>query len=306
MCSSNPNVEFLRITAPSAVSDRIELALEQLAESSSSWQPVGSDHVVYEAYFETVEDAARAANALTIQLMDWTGGVKDWTIEQEPLPARDWSNAWKEFFHVDRVSRRIVTKPTWEPYSPQEGDCVIELDPGMSFGTGQHETTRGCLRFLDSLTATAGSTPMSFLDLGCGSGILSIAAAKLGCRPVHAIDIDEDAVRIARENIEANACGPVVSVATGDVAQLAPARVADIVAANILAPVLIEHAAVIGAAVASAGHLLLAGILTSQYPGVRAAYQAIGFQECEIATDGEWTCGRFRNPARAQSDTPRP
>lgn len=303
MCSSNPDVEILRITAPSAVSDRIELALEQLAESSSSWQSVSSDHVVYEAYFETVEDAARAANALTIQLMDWTGGVKDWTIEQEPLPAKDWSNAWKEFFHVDRVSRRIVTKPTWEPYTPQPDDCVIELDPGMSFGTGQHETTRGCLRFLDSLTATAGSTPMSFLDLGCGSGILSIAAAKLGCQPVHAIDIDGDAVRIARENIAANGCGQTISAATGDVAQLAPVPMFDIVAANILAPVLIEHAAVIGTAVADGGHLLLAGILTSQFPDVRAAYRAIGFNECEVVSEGEWTCGRFQKPRSMAGST---
>jgi len=301
MCSSNQNVETLRVTVPSAVSDRIELALEQLAESSSSWQSVASDNVVYEAYFETVEDAARAANALTIQLMDWTGGMTGWNVTQEPLPAKDWSNAWKEFFHVDRVSRRIVTKPTWEPYTPQPGDCVIELDPGMSFGTGQHETTRGCLRFLDSLTAAAGANTMSFLDLGCGSGILSIAAAKLGCRPVRAIDIDEDAVRIARENIEANGCGRIISSATGDVAQLAAPPMFDIVAANILAPVLIEHAAVIGTAVADGGHLLLAGILTSQFPDVRAAYLAIGFNECEIVVEGEWTCGRFQKPPRAGS-----
>ena len=292
--------ESLRITAPAAFAEQIELALEQLAESSSCWQSTSSDRVIYDAYFETAEDAARASNALTMQLMDWTGGDRDWVIEREPLPARDWSNAWKEFFHVDRVSRRIVTKPTWEPYTAQPGDCVIEIDPGMSFGTGQHETTRGCLRFLDKLTAVEDALPMSFLDLGCGSGILAIAAAKLGCAPVRAIDIDEDAVRIARENIAANGCSRIVSTATGDVALLPPEPSYEMVAANILAPVLIEHAAVIGAAVAGGGHLLLAGILTTQYPDVRAAYLAVGFDELELATEGEWTCGLYRKHFRPE------
>lgn len=287
--------ELLRITVPATVADLLEPALELLAESFSCWQSAASENVVFEAYFKTPENAAQAAKALTAQLQDWTGG-RNWTLQQDPLPASDWSNTWKAFFHVDRVSHRIVTKPTWEPYVPKQGDCVIELDPGMSFGTGQHETTRGCLRFLDSLTAKAGQTSLSFLDLGCGSGILSIAAAKLGCTPVRAIDNDEDAVRIARENIEINGCSQGITAAVGDVAMLPPEPCYEIVAANILAPVLIEHAAPIGAAVARGGHLLLAGILTTQYPAVRTAYLAMGFRELELATEGEWTCGHFLKP----------
>lgn len=297
MYSPEDSIETLRITAPSEFVERLEFALERLAESSSCWQPASSDRAVIEAYFECAEDADRASVALTAQLMALTGGSSLWTIERETLPAKDWSNAWKAFFHIDRVSKRIVTKPTWEPYTPQPGDCVIELDPGMSFGTGQHETTRGCLRFLDRLTLGM-TRPASFLDLGCGSGILSIAAAKLGCQPVHAIDIDEDSVFIARKNLAANDCSDLATVALGDVAHLAEPRRYGIVAANILAPILIEHAAVIADTVAPGGHLLLAGILSAQYTGVRNAYLPLGIQECEITAEGEWTSACWQKPVQ--------
>ncbi len=294
MCSDNQNelTDLLRMTVPADCAERLELALEHLALSSSSWQPVDSDRIVYEAYFENSEDAARAANALTIQLMDCTGGMDGWSLTQETVPAEDWANTWKAFFHVERVSDRIVTKPSWEPYHEQPGDCVIELDPGMSFGTGQHETTRGCLRFIDLLTAQSNRS-LSFLDLGCGSGILSIAAAKLGCQPLDAIDNDPDAVAIAKENIMHNGVADCIRVSTGDVAWLENMGRYDLVAANILAPVLIKHAASISATVENGGHLLLAGILTTQYPDVLHAYHALGFHEEEHVNDGEWTSGRL-------------
>lgn len=295
MYSPEDSIETLRITAPAEFVERLEFALERLAESSSCWQPASSDRAVIEAYFECAEDADRASVAMTAQLMELTGGCSRWSIERETLPAKDWSNAWKAFFHVDRVSQRIVTKPTWESYKPQPGDCVIELDPGMCFGTGQHETTRGCLRYLDRLTVGM-PRPASFLDLGCGSGILSIAAAKLGCQPVRALDIDEDSVIIARENVATNGCADHVTVALGDVAQLAEPRRYDIVAANILAPVLIEHASAIADSVALGGHLLLAGILTTQYMDVRKAYLPLGLQECEINAEGEWTSACWQKP----------
>jgi len=295
MYSAEDSIETLRITAPAEFAERLEFALERLAESSSCWQPASSDRAVIEAYFECAEDADRASVALTAQLMELTGGNSLWTIDRETLPAKDWSNAWKAFFHVERVSQRIVTKPTWEPYTPQPGDCVIEIDPGMSFGTGQHETTRGCLRFLDRLTVGR-PQPASFLDLGCGSGILSIAAAKLGCRPVRAIDIDEDSVTIAGENIASNGCAEHVTVGIGDVARLDEPQRYDIVAANILAPILIEHATAIADTVAPGGHLLLAGILTTQYIAVRNAYLPLGMQESEINAEGEWTSARWQKP----------
>ncbi len=294
--SSTENVtETLRIAAPSALTERLEFSLERLAQSSSCWQPVDSDQVIIEAYFETAEDAARASNALTMQLMDWTGGTTGWSITQTALPEKDWSQAWKAFFHVDRVSERIVIRPSWEPYTPTPGDCVIQIDPGMSFGTGQHETTRGCLRFLDTLLSGGLPVPPpGFLDLGCGSGILAMAAAKLGCQPVLALDIDEEAVAIAAENIAINGCQDRIRVTTGDVACLALEHPFEIVAANILAPVLIEHAASIAAAVAQGGTLLLAGILSTQYEAVRAAYLPLGFEECQSVPDGEWTSGQLR------------
>ncbi len=278
--------ERLRITAPAALAERLELALAALAHAYSSWQPAGSDQGVYEAYFECADDATRAANRLTHQLTDWTGSDA-WRIVQESMPTQDWAHAWKAFFHVERVSRRIIVRPSWESYTAAPGDCVITLDPGMSFGTGQHETTRGCLRFLDMLTD--GPDVKSFLDLGCGSGILAIAAALLGCQPVAALDIDPEAVTSTLANRRVNACTETVSVRLGDVATPGGGPDFDIVAANILAPVLIEHAMGIAHRVTPGGHLLLAGILTGQYPAVRDAYLPLGFDEIGTINDGEWT-----------------
>jgi ribosomal protein L11 methyltransferase len=138
------------------------------------------------------------------------------------------------------------------------------------------------------------SKTKSFLDLGCGSGILSIAASKLGFCPVTAIDIDPDSVRIAAENFEANGIAELIQVSEGDVSRLELNQTYDIVTANILAVVLLANAEKIAATVNSGhGYLLLAGILTEQYPTVRDAYTKLGFKEIENTTEKEWTSGYF-------------
>ena len=159
----------------------------------------------------------------------------------------------------------------------------------MSFGTGNHATTQACLQFLDTL-ATA-DTCRSVLDMGCGSGILAIAARQLGFEQVAGFDNDLDAVAIAKENAADNGAGVVVEVC--DLAQ--NTRRADIVVANILAPVLIEHAVAIAAAVnvGPQGALILSGILDTQYAAVRAAYEVQGFAEQRSLLIGEWRSGWF-------------
>ena len=290
-------IECLRVTAPAPLADPLELALEAMDAPCARWCPAGSGQVVVEAYFETRDDAARAANALRLQLVA-RAPADAWAIEQESRPARDWEHAWKAFFHVERVSPRIVIRPSWETYEAGPEDCVIEMDPGMSFGTGQHETTRACLRFLDTLTAACPpGCPPGFLDIGCGSGILAIAAARLGCRHVAAYDIDPDAVRIATANIALNGCRDRVSAAVGDAAALETTGPFGIVAANILAPVLVALAPAISRHVAAGGHLLLAGMLNEQYPGVAAAYRPLGFEETGAITEKEWTSACLRRNA---------
>jgi len=205
------------------------------------------------------------------------------------LPEQDWAESWKRFFRVQRVSERIVICPSWEPYEPHPGDCVVDLDPGMSFGTGNHATTQACLEFLDALARE--NACRSVLDMGCGSGILAIAARKLGFVEVAAFDNDPDAVAIARENAADNGAGVVFALC--DLAH--NTRQADIVVANILGPVLIDHAGVIAAAVkpGGPGALILSGILDTQYAAVRAAFEAQGFVEQRRLLIGEWRSGLF-------------
>lgn len=202
----------------------------------------------------------------------------------------DWSESWKRFFKTMRVSPRLVVRPPWEEYQARDGEHVIVLDPGMSFGTGKHATTRTCLEFIDEL---AGDNPeRDFLDIGCGSGILSIAAAKLGFHPVSGIDIDGDAVRIAAENAAAN--DAKAAFFTEDLSKCE--RRACVVVANVLAPVLIEHARQVAGCVMDDGcgsALVLSGILDTQYPAVREAYGACGFVERRSVLDGEWRSGVF-------------
>jgi ribosomal protein L11 methyltransferase len=208
-------------------------------------------------------------------------------FERSALEPSDWAESWKRFFHVERVSPRIVVRPVWEEYSAAPGECVIAVDPGMSFGTGKHATTRACLRLLDAL---ADELPgASFLDMGCGSGILAIGAAKLGFTDVRGFDIDPECVRIAGENAAVNGCTIPFYEAGVD----RPHPQAAVAAANILAPVLIEFAGAIAASVAPGGRLVLSGILDAQYAAVRERFEREGFTQVRSVLVEEWRSGDF-------------
>ena len=207
----------------------------------------------------------------------------------------NWAEAWKKYFRPFRASRRLVIKPSWEEYQPKPTEIVLDFDPGMCFGTGQHGTTQAILQFLDDLEAELG--PVSFLDAGSGSGILTLAAAKLGYQPLAAFDYDPEAVARTRENLEkAGVTG--IPVTCEDVATFTPANPYRVVAANILASVLVAHAPHIASLVCGdptqPSYLLLAGILTEQYAKVKETYEALGFRQCRQATLGEWTSGLFQ------------
>jgi ribosomal protein L11 methyltransferase len=195
------------------------------------------------------------------------------------VPDDDWMFAYRRHFKTELVSPRILVQPEWEELA------VIKFDPGMAFGTGKHETTKACLQYIDECAAEGGS----FLDMGCGSGILSIAAAKLGYGPVVGFDVDREAVDASIENAAKNH----VEVEFfkyglgGKVKKELPK--ADLVAANILGPLLIRFADEIVASVK--GRIIISGILNELYPEVFAAYEARGFKELSRKTIGEWTTG---------------
>ncbi len=230
------------------------------------------------AQAESVEQSLRQASAIL--------GL-DLTFSRESLPVADWAEAWKRFFHVEHVSKRVVIRPSWEPYEAQAGEAVITLDPGMSFGTGRHPTTQACLRFLDALAE--GDLTRPVLDMGCGSGILAIAARKLGFTHVRGFDYDPDAVEVAKANAALN--GVAIPFESRDLA--ANLDQGAVVLANILGPVLIEHAAEVACAVLPGGVVVASGILDTLYPEVKRAFEAQGLTEQESLLIGEWRSGTF-------------
>ena len=265
---------------------------------ASSWRDAATQCVTFRVFTEAQEDAERARARLLAELPQWQDLLNDGdSLSTEIIAVRDedWAEAWKQYFHLFRVSDRLVVRPSWEAYESKPGEVVVEIDPGMCFGTGHHGTTRACLEFMDELAARYGS--VSFLDAGCGSGILSLAAVRLGYGPVRAFDHDPDAAMVTRENLERAGHAADVDVCTADLADFVPAAPYRVVAANILAPVLIQNATGVVDWVEPAGYLLLSGILSEQYAEVRDLYVSLGVVEERTRCIGEWTSGCFRKPA---------
>ena len=213
------------------------------------------------------------------------------------LPARDWSESWKRHFRPIDLGPRLLVRPSWSRRRPRRGQALIEIDPGLSFGTGQHATTRFCLEEL--VTHHLPQNRQSLLDAGTGSGILAIAAARLGYGPVEAFDFDPDCVRTAKENCRINRLGSAVKVHKADLTRM-PARTRDrfdVVCANLIADLLVDHRQRLAARVRPGGMLILAGILNTQFDQVRSAYLSLRFEPMRKATNGEWTSGAFRAPS---------
>ncbi len=230
----------------------------------------------------TVADDVAEAERRLADALDIVGAKAP--IEVGTIPDEDWKLSYRRHFKTERIGSRLVVHPPWNPM-PEDG-IVVTLDPGLAFGTGKHETTRACLECIDELSSEGGS----FLDMGSGSGILSIAAAKLGFSPVAGFDVDPEAVQASTENAALN--GVEVDYfrhALGGSGQRPLGTGYDLVAANILGPLLIRYADEIAPAVGK--RLIVSGILTGLYPEVLAAYTSRGFREVSRRTLGEWTTG---------------
>lgn len=209
------------------------------------------------------------------------------------LRREDWAESWKRHFKPMEFGAALLVKPSWSRRRPRRGQEVLVLDPGLSFGTGQHPTTRFCLEQLVA-HRRPGRTP-SLLDIGTGSGILAIAAARLGYRPVEAFDFDPDAVRIARANARQNGVGQRVRLEWRDLTKLPKRSVQkfDMVCANLTADLLVSGRDRILARLAPGGTLVLAGILARQFAEVRAAYAQAGLRLIAQRREKEWKSGAF-------------
>lgn len=207
-----------------------------------------------------------------------------------PVYQEDWANSWKEHFKPTRVGERLIVAPTWEPFSAEPGDIVIRLDPGMAFGTGTHATTRLCLQALELILASGPAA--NTLDVGCGSGILAIAAALLGSGPVIAIDIDPVAAEVTTENARLNGVEERIASSVTPL-QMISGRF-DIVVANILAEDLARMAGELAAKVAGNGWLILSGILNEKESVVTSAFDRFFPAPATVTRDGDWCCVVYR------------
>lgn len=196
---------------------------------------------------------------------------------------QDWANEWKQYFHVTHVGKSLVIKPSWEKYAPKEGEHVIEIDPGMAFGTGTHHTTNMMMERLEKVI-----TPDSTVfDVGTGSGILAIAAAMLGAKSVKAVDIDAVAVRVAKENVADNGLSDQIEVREGDLLHGTEGK-ADVIIANIIADIVIMLLQDISQKLNDDGVLLASGIIEERMPDVEAAAQAQGLYVDAVDHRGGW------------------
>jgi ribosomal protein L11 methyltransferase len=208
-----------------------------------------------------------------------------------PVRQEDWAEGWKQHFGTVRIGRRLVVKPTWEPFSPEKGDVVVVLDPGMAFGTGTHGTTRLCLEALACRFDQA-PPPERVLDVGTGSGILAIAAAALGAGRVVACDIDQTARDTARENSCLNRVEERLEIADRPLEELEGRF--DVVLANILAEENIRLAPELTARLAEGGTLILSGILREKETSVIEAFGAYELAGPDISRQEEWSCLTYR------------
>jgi ribosomal protein L11 methyltransferase len=215
------------------------------------------------------------------------------------IAEEDWAEAWKRQYHRMRVGQRTIILPAWEEYAAGAGEAVIRLEPGMAFGTGLHPTTRLCLEAIEKHLQKGATV----LDVGTGSGVLAIAAAKQGARSVLALDADSAAVTVAQENVEQNGVSSIVTVQHGSLPggnvvprhfdldgslELLDSGQYDLVLVNILAPVIIGLAPALAARLAPEGRLIVAGLIESQEGDVEAALQAQRLLVADRSQEKDW------------------
>jgi len=238
--------------------------------------------VVVKAWLPDGADIARQRRAVRRALASLPATATPVGVRTRWLREEDWAEAWKAFFPVLRVSRRLVICPAWRSYRARAGEAVIRIDPGMAFGTGQHPTTLMCLRALEEAVQPGADV----LDLGAGSGILALAAARLGVASVLALDTDPVAVRAARDNVRLNGLGAIVRVEEGTLKGGLGSF--DVIAANISAPVIFELAGAMAAALKPGGVLVAGGFSEARAAKVAAALTAAGLSVERTLSDGEW------------------
>lgn len=233
------------------------------------------------AYFPVDDQLGSKLNRLKESLACLLGSEPE--LELKKIAEDDWAYAWKAYYKPEHIGN-VVIKPSWEEYHAVPGETVVELDPGMAFGTGTHPTTRLCIRLLQELI----TEPFEVLDLGTGSGILAITAAKLGAHKVVASDIDSVAVKVARENVTRNGVADQVTLVQGDLLHEGSAGQYDLIVANIIADIILKLIPDLKGVMKPDGRFLASGIIDRRLSDVEQSLKEYGFQIVRIERDQEW------------------
>ena len=271
----------------------VSLEQEALDLSPEATCPQLEDHITVSIYLKAEDDTLEKRRR--IEEILWHMG------QLYPIPApifatvreEDWENAWKTHYTPFRIGRRILICPAWETVSHEPDDVLLLMDPGMAFGTGRHPTTRMCLEIVEELARPG----ISVLDLGTGSGILSIAAARFGAASILALDTDTVAVRSAQENCVRNGVEATVRVEAGSLESLPAGRQWDLLLVNILAPVILQlFEGGMAERIAPGGKIALAGIIEEQADGVLAALTHHRLELVERRQVKDWVSLVARQP----------
>jgi ribosomal protein L11 methyltransferase len=273
------------------------VAIEQVVESSRDGDVVHMPPdapVLIKTYLPLLDPSTNERRAKIEQAVWALGRLRAvGPLQVRTLRETDWANAWKEYFFVHRVGRRTVIVPSWREadYVPQPDDVVLLLDPGMAFGTGLHPTTRLCLQALEELLEPG----MRVLDVGAGSGILSIAAARLGASHVEAVEIEPVAASVCQQNVERNEVGDVVHVRAGTLGADLEAQV-DLVLGNITIATLLELRPELARHLRPGGLAVLSGVLVERADELLEALRADGWQHVRTDQEQDWVALLVRRP----------
>ncbi len=209
----------------------------------------------------------------------------------DDVAEEDWANNWKQYFKPERIGKYTVVKPTWEEYTPKDGELIIEIDPGMAFGTGNHATTALCINVLEDYVKPG----MDIIDVGTGSGILAVQAALLGAEKVLAMDFDPVAVKAATENVALNHLENKISVKHSDLLKAADIK-GDIIIANIVADIIIRLLPDVPNYLKGDRIFISSGIIDTRRDDVLAVYEQVGIEVLEVREDKGWVAivGKYR------------
>ena len=285
-------------TTPEAEDAVAELLEGALSQPATSYTDAETRQTIVSVYIHKRPDWSRARQTefvLGLKRIARSGlDLGPGRVSLKRIPREDWAESWKLHFKPVAIGSALLLKPSWSRRRPRKGQVVIVLDPGLSFGTGRHPTTAFCLEQL-----VAGRSPgeaKSCLDIGTGSGILAIAAAKLGYAPVDAFDFDPQAVSVARANARRNSVFAKIRIRRQDLTRLPRrgARKYSLVCANLVANLLLAERERILAHLRPDGVLVVAGILKGEFAQVQRAFAAAGLRLMASRTENEWRSGAFK------------